>query len=148
MYSQELNRDKVTPSYQKLSKLVRQRINQMVRTRNFKAPNERFQRGALVKSLKGRNVTVERKVGECFQWKATGQCSKGDSCSTGLFWSKSTIILFYFENPETASQELRDKVNGLNEEKELILRSGDSEQLWNVTRSQSTLENSEHQGCA
>ena len=23
---------------------------------------------------------MERKVGECFQWKAIGQCSKGDSC--------------------------------------------------------------------
>ena len=23
---------------------------------------------------------VERKVGECFQWKARGQCSNGDSC--------------------------------------------------------------------
>ena len=24
---------------------------------------------------------MERKVGECYQWKAIGQCSKGDSCS-------------------------------------------------------------------
>ena len=23
----------------------------------------------------------EKKVSECFQWKAQGQCSKGDSCS-------------------------------------------------------------------
>ena len=27
-----------------------------------------------------RKAYVERKVGRCFQWKAHGQCSKGDSC--------------------------------------------------------------------
>ena len=32
---------------------------------------------------------VERKVGECFQWKAHGQCSKGDSCSFN-HWQTST----------------------------------------------------------
>ena len=35
----------------------------------------------MTKSQKGRIVSVERKVGECYQWKALGQCSKGDSCS-------------------------------------------------------------------
>ena len=28
-----------------------------------------------------RNVSAERKVGQRFQWKASGQCSRGDSCS-------------------------------------------------------------------
>ena len=35
----------------------------------------------MVKSQKGRKVSDERKVGDCVQWRATGQCSKGDSCS-------------------------------------------------------------------
>ena len=30
---------------------------------------------------KGKKANVERKLEECFQWKAHGQCSKGDSCS-------------------------------------------------------------------
>ena len=30
---------------------------------------------------KGRKASAERKVGECYQWKAHGHCSKGDSCS-------------------------------------------------------------------
>ena len=30
---------------------------------------------------KRRKTSVERKVRECYQWKASGQCSKGDSCS-------------------------------------------------------------------
>ena len=40
-----------------------------------------MERGAVTKSRKGKKAYVERKVGECFQWKAHGQCSKGDSRS-------------------------------------------------------------------
>ena len=40
-----------------------------------------MERGAATKSQKGSNVNAERRVGECHQWKAIGQCSKGDSCS-------------------------------------------------------------------
>ena len=32
----------------------------------------------MVKSHHGRNVSAERKVGECFQVKANGQCLRGD----------------------------------------------------------------------
>ena len=39
------------------------------------------ERGAVTKSQKGRKVSVERKVGECYQRKEIGQCSTGDSCS-------------------------------------------------------------------
>ena len=67
MYNQELNRDKVTPTNQSLRTKVRRHIDQMTRTRNFEAGNERIETGVLVKSHKGRKVRVERKVGECFQ---------------------------------------------------------------------------------
>ena len=30
---------------------------------------------------KGQNSFTRRKTGECFQWKANGSCSTGDSCS-------------------------------------------------------------------
>ena len=30
---------------------------------------------------KGQKSFTKRKTGECFQWKANGSCSKGDSCS-------------------------------------------------------------------
>ena len=79
LYNQEKNRDTATPSCQRLRTMVRQHVGQMIGTRNFKARDERFETGALVKSHKGRSVSVERKVGECFQWNAT-ECSKGDSC--------------------------------------------------------------------
>ena len=50
-----------TPNYQQLKTAVKLHIDQMMRNRNFRA----------------RNDAVE----ECFQWKAHGHCSKGDSCS-------------------------------------------------------------------
>ena len=78
---QESVRILALPSYQRLEAMVRRHIDQMTRTRNVKAPNERIETGVLVESHKGKNVNVERKVRECYQWKAKGQCSKGDSCS-------------------------------------------------------------------
>ena len=50
-----------------------------MRTRNFRVRSEVVQRGSVTKSQKGKNA--ERKVEECFQCKAHGQCSKGASCS-------------------------------------------------------------------
>ena len=52
-----------------------------MRTRNFRARNEVIDRGAVTTSRKGTKANVEEKVGDCGQWTATGQCSKGDSCS-------------------------------------------------------------------
>ena len=43
--------------------------------------NDVVERGSVTKSQKGKKSYVERKVGECFQWEAHRQCSKGDSCS-------------------------------------------------------------------
>ena len=53
----------------------------MMRTGNFRVQNEVVERGAVTKSQKGKKAYIQRTVGECFQWKAHGQCSKGDSCS-------------------------------------------------------------------
>ena len=60
MYNQELSRDRVTPSYQRLSKMVRQHVDQSTRKYNFKARHERIEMEVLVKSQEGRNVIVER----------------------------------------------------------------------------------------
>ena len=68
MYKKELNRDQAAPNYQKLRRMVKQHVDQ---TRNA-----RIETGVLVQRQKGRNVSAERKVGDCYQWKANGQCSK------------------------------------------------------------------------
>ena len=80
-YEQENVRNNEPPSYSRLKTIVRRHIDQTMRTRNFRARNEMVERGAVTKSQKGRKASVDRKVGECYQWKATGQCSRGDSCS-------------------------------------------------------------------
>ena len=52
----------------------------LMRTRNFRVRNEVVERVAVTKSQKGKKACAERRVGECSQWKAHGQCSKRDSC--------------------------------------------------------------------
>ena len=79
LYDQESVRNNGQPSYIRLRTSVRLHIDQ--RTRNFSVRNEMVERGAVTKSQKGKKAYVERQVGECYQWKAKGQCSKGGSCS-------------------------------------------------------------------
>ena len=52
MYDQEIYRYRGMPSYRRLKTMVRRRVDQMIRTRNFKARNERIETGVLVKSRK------------------------------------------------------------------------------------------------
>ena len=47
-------------------------FGQMIRTRNSGARNARMETGG--NSQNGKNVSVERRMGECFQWKANGRC--------------------------------------------------------------------------
>ena len=81
LYDQETVRNNGQTSYLWLKTSVKLHIDQMMRTRNFRVRNEVVERGPVTKSQKGRKACVERRVGDCFQWKAHGQCSKGDLCS-------------------------------------------------------------------
>ena len=83
MYDQETVRNNGQTSYLRLKTSVKLHIGQMMRTRNFRVRNEVVERGSVTRIQKGKKAYVERKVGECFQWKACGQHSKGDSCSHG-----------------------------------------------------------------
>ena len=49
-------------------------MDQMIRTRNFRARNERNETAVSVKSYQGKNVSVERRMGEC---KIVLSCSEG-----------------------------------------------------------------------
>ena len=75
LYDQETVRSKEA-NCQQLKTAVKLHIVQIMGTRN-----DVVERGSVTKSQKGNKAYVERKAGECFQWKAQGQCSKGDSCS-------------------------------------------------------------------
>ena len=81
LYDQEVARNNGTPNYHKLKAAVKLHIEQMMRTRNFRVRSDVVERWSVTRSQKGNRAYVERKVGQCFQWKAHRQCSKGDSCS-------------------------------------------------------------------
>ena len=86
LYDQETVRNNGQTSYFRLKTSVKLRIDQMRRTHNFRVRSEVVERGAVTKSSMGKKTDIEMKV-ECFQKKAHGPCSKGDSCS--LSWRTS-----------------------------------------------------------
>ena len=57
MYDQELDQDRAMPSYQRLQTMVRRHIDQ-IRTRNFKARNERIETGYWSKVKKGKQSVL------------------------------------------------------------------------------------------
>ena len=66
----------------------------------------RWEQALLLRSDPPSDKVVKRKTGECFQWKANGSCSKGDSCS--FLHSHAS------ENRETSAEEVKNTgVSGL-----------------------------------
>ena len=60
--------------------MVKSSIEQNLRNKNLEAKNRNFEKNVVVKN----QVTKQRgqrTLGDCWQWKANGQCSKGDNCS-------------------------------------------------------------------
>ena len=47
---------------------------------NFEARNGNYETSAVVKNQRAKQ-REQRSLGDCWQWKANGQCSKGDNCS-------------------------------------------------------------------
>ena len=84
------------PSYPRSRTVVRQHIDQMTKTRNFKARNERIETVVLVKSHTERKVSVERKS----KWTVFERRLLPFQPRV-LSWAKSTIVLFYFKSADT-----------------------------------------------
>ena len=80
LYDQEVARNNGESSYQQLKNAMKLHLDQMMRNRNFRVRSD-VEQGSVTKSQEGNKANVEKKVGECFQWKAQGQCSRGDYCS-------------------------------------------------------------------
>ena len=80
LYEMEIHHKISKVHYQKKKSMVKRRIDQKLRLRNFDARNERIETGARVTSRMARKG-VARGRGECWQWKAKGQCSRRDKCS-------------------------------------------------------------------
>ena len=60
--------------------MVKRSIEQGIRNKNFGNRRGNFEKNAVVKN-QGAKQRVQRILGDCWQWKANGQCSKGDNCS-------------------------------------------------------------------
>ena len=60
--------------------MVKRSIEQNLRNRNFGARNGNYERNAVVKNQETKQ-RGQRSLGDCWQCKANGQCSKGDNCS-------------------------------------------------------------------
>ena len=68
------------PDYHRLKTMVKRSIEQNLRMKNFEARNGNFETSAVVKNQRIKQ-REQRSLGDCWQWKANGQCSKGDNCS-------------------------------------------------------------------
>ena len=80
LYNMEIHQKKAGPDYHRLKTMVKRSIEQDIRNKNFGARNGNFETSAMVKNPRTKQ-RGQRTLGDCWQWKANGQCSKGDSCS-------------------------------------------------------------------
>ena len=82
LYNLEIHQKKAGPDYHRLKTMVKRSIEQDLRNRNCGTRNGNYERNAVVKN-QGTKQRVQRIPRDCWQWKANGQCSKGDNCSFG-----------------------------------------------------------------
>ena len=80
LYNMEIHQKKAGPDYHRLKTMVKRSIEQNLRIKNFEARNGNYETNAVVKN-QGTKQREQRTVGDCWQWNANGQCSKGDNCS-------------------------------------------------------------------
>ena len=80
LYNMEIHQKKAGLDYHRLKTRVKRSIEQNLRIKKFEARNGNYETNAVVKH----QVTKQREQrtpGDCWQWKANGQCSKADNCS-------------------------------------------------------------------
>ena len=76
----EIHQKKAGPDYHRLMPMVKRSTEQNLRMKNFEPRNGNNETNAMVKN-QGTEQREQRSLGDCWQWKAGGQCSKGDNCS-------------------------------------------------------------------
>ena len=80
LYNLEVHQKKSKPDYYRLKTMAKRSTEQDLRTRNFEARNGRIESHMLVKNQREQRHVLKGQ-GDCWQWKATGQCSNGNTCS-------------------------------------------------------------------
>ena len=76
----EIHQKKAEPDCHRLKTMVKRSIEQDLRKRNFGARNGNYERNAVVKNQRVKQ-RQQRTLGDCWQWKANGHCSKVNNCS-------------------------------------------------------------------
>ena len=80
LYKMEIHQKKAGLDNHRLKTMVKRSIEQILRIKNFEASNGKYERNAVVRNQETKQ-REQRTPGDCWQWKANGQCSKGDNCS-------------------------------------------------------------------
>ena len=60
--------------------MVKRSIEQNLRIKNFEARNGNYETNAVVKN-QGTKQREQKSLGDCWQWEANKQCSRGDNCT-------------------------------------------------------------------
>ena len=79
LYNMEIHRKKAGLDHHRLKTMVKRSIEQNLRIKNFESRNGNYERNAV--KNQGTKQREQRFLGDCWQWKANGQCSEGDNCS-------------------------------------------------------------------
>ena len=134
LYDQETVQNNGQTSYLRLKTSVKLHFDHMVRIQNFRVRGKRSHH----QEQNGKKADVERKVGECFQWKAHRQRSKGDSCSQTE--KDDRLLPHQIRIPRLTKRERKSsKTSGNGEESSSDIRSeirvsrlqvSDSMQIW------------------
>ena len=80
LYNLETNQKRAKPHYHRLKTLVKRSIDQDLRSRNCEARNGRVEPNIFCQASEGQRRVLKGQ-GECWQWQASWQFSKGDNCS-------------------------------------------------------------------
>ena len=80
LYDLETHQKKLGPDYHRLKAMVKKSTEQNLRVKNFGARNGNYETRAVVKNQRVKQCE-QKSLGDCWQWKANGQCSKGHNCS-------------------------------------------------------------------
>ena len=104
LYDLEIHQKKAGPAYHRLKTMVKRIIEQNQRIKNFEARNGNYETNAVVKN-QGTKQREQRTLGNCWQWKANGQCSKGDNCRFRHDINKRTKTTQPNPSPSSSTQQ-------------------------------------------
>ena len=99
----EIHQKKDGLDYHRLQTMVKRSIEQNLRMNNFEARNGNFLTSAVVKNQGTKQR--EQSLGDCWQWKANGQCSEGDNCSFRHHMNKRAKSTQPNPSPRSSTQQ-------------------------------------------